>query len=190
MGLARRVCVSRSAPGKLGGGRWAGRGASERASEAARAGERAREGPAEAEGVGGEDGSALSKYKSRREASKPGAEPKSRRAVTRPYGRRRRRLLRGARLRGSSRVASSRGAARATLAAQRRRQRAGLEGAARPRERPEAAPGPCGTARRSTARHGDGREPPSPSARPSLARSRAQHGCGRRLRLRLPGRAE
>lgn len=45
----------------------------------------------------GEDGSALSKYKSRREASKPGAEPKSRQAVTRPHERRR--LLRGARLR-------------------------------------------------------------------------------------------
>lgn len=133
--------------------------ASERASEGGRARGRRR--------GRGEDGSALSKYKSGREASKPGAEPKSRQAVTRPHGRRRR-LLRGARLRElPSRELARRGESDARSA-----EDAGGGRASRaqrgPRERPKAAPGPCGTARRDTAR----RRPRAPLAgRPPLPRS-------------------
>lgn len=84
------------------------------------------------------------------EASKPGAEPKSRRAVTRPHGRRR--LLRRE-AEGAPVVASSRGAARATLAAQRT----------------PAAGGPRG---RSAARVRDPKRPRAPAARRGAARRR------------------
>lgn len=174
-------------------GRTSSAPARERASERGRA----REGP---EG-GGKDGSALSKYKSRREAGEPGAEPQSRRAgtVPRPHGGEAappRREAEGERPASRAREARG-GAGRRERRSPRggRRRRAGLEGAARPRVREPRQPR-APAARRGATRHGDGREPPSPPVLPSLppwlarslARSREQHGCGRRLRL--PGRAE
>lgn len=176
VGLARRG----SAPLRAGKAwrRQVGRTRRERASEGGRARERAR---GRRRGRG-RMAQLFLNIRAGVEASKPGAEPKSRRAVTRPHGRRR--LLRRE-AEGAPVVASSRGAARATLAAQRTPAAGGPRGrsAARVRDpkRPRAP-----AARRGAATAAS--PPRRPSARPSLARSRAQHGCGRRLRL--PGRAE